>query len=53
MLVHEQAAAEKEAAASLPQVSEKDKQRIERLKAKEEAAARAAFEVRLLCVSEC
>jgi hypothetical protein len=29
----------------LPQVSDKDKQRIEKLKAKEEAAARAAFEV--------
>ncbi|KAF5827579.1 hypothetical protein DUNSADRAFT_411 [Dunaliella salina] len=45
-----QAAAEKEAAASLPQVSEKDKQRMEKLKAKEEAAARAAFEVRASCL---
>ena len=51
-----QAAAEKEAAASLPQVSDKDKQRIDKLKAKEEAAARAAFEVGPLagsCVYHC
>lgn len=45
-LAHAQAAAERDAAALLPQVTDKDRARIDKLRAKEEAAARAAFEAR-------